>query len=69
MGDEVVLADHAVAVRDEIEKQIKDTRFERDLLAAAMQFAPLGVEQTVTECDAHFVLPPATFAKKNKRFP
>ena len=46
---EVVLADHAVAVLDEKGQQVEDLGFQVDKLGAATQFAALDVEPVVAK--------------------
>src|SRR5262245_56627302 len=55
-GDEVVLADDTVTIFHQINQHIEDLRFESDKLAAAAQFAPVGVQQAVFESYLHDVL-------------
>ena len=43
-GDEVVLADHALAMLDQVDQEIEHLRLERNQIAAAPEFAPVRVE-------------------------
>src|SRR5262249_45666013 len=49
LGHQLVLADHPVAVPDQVNDQIEDLRLERQRLRPAPQFAALGVERAVVE--------------------
>jgi hypothetical protein len=51
--DEIVLADQAVAVLHQVGQQIEHLRLKRDLLAAAMELAPAGVEDMIGEEKLH----------------
>ena len=55
--DHVVLADHAVAVLDQIDQQVEHLRLDRDALALAMQFAPVDVEDVVFKEKLHVCAP------------
>jgi len=48
-GNQIVLADHTVAVLDQIDQQVEHLRLDSDALARAMQFAPVGVERAIHE--------------------
>lgn len=48
-GEEIVPTDHALAVADEIDEQIKDLGLHRHRLDAAQQLATLSVEGKVFE--------------------
>ena len=53
-GDQVVLADDAVAILDQVDQQIEHLRLERDQLAAAPQFAPILIEGITLKEIANF---------------
>src|SRR5262249_15581450 len=59
LGHQLVLADHPVAVPDQVDDQIEDLRLERQRLRPAPQFAALGVERAVVEQVSHDFPPPA----------
>ena len=42
-GNEVVAADHMVAMHDEVGEKVKHLRFERDQFGAAAELAPVGI--------------------------
>jgi hypothetical protein len=48
-GDQVVLADHALAVADQEQQQVEDLRLDRLELALAAQLTSVGVENVVFE--------------------
>src|SRR5262245_11183941 len=48
-GDQIVLADHAVAVADQKNDEVEDLRFDRDESALATQFAPVRIEHLIFE--------------------
>jgi len=54
---QVVLADHAIAVLHQIDQQIEDLGFEGERLATAPQFAPLAVEHVIAGREEHLALP------------
>jgi len=59
MGYQVVLADDAIAVPDEINQKIEDLRFDRNQIGAAPQFAPVDVKVMLTKENFHDgTLPP-----------
>src|SRR5262249_34020717 len=49
VSDQVVAADHALAILDHIRQQIEDLRLERDRGIAAAQLASLRIERIVFE--------------------
>ena len=50
-GDEIVLAHHAVAVRNEMDQEVEDLRLERDQLAVTLELPAIGVEVEISEKD------------------
>ena len=48
-GDEIVLADDAVAVLHEVEQEIEYLRFDGNGRGAAMQLAPVGIEHVIVK--------------------
>jgi len=46
---QIVLADDALAVPQQVDEEVEDLRLQLDLLAAAAQLATRGVEHMVTE--------------------
>src|SRR5262249_57596038 len=46
-SDQVVLADHAVAVANEKNNEVEDLRLDRDERAFATQLAPVGIKNMV----------------------
>jgi hypothetical protein len=51
--DQIVLADNAVAIADEIDQQVEHLGFERDRLARAAQLAPPNIEYVIAEREQH----------------
>ena len=48
-GDEIVLADHPLAILDQVDQKVEHLRLERDQLAVAPQLAPVRVEDIIPE--------------------
>jgi|SRR6516225_10976212 len=48
---QVVLADHAIAVLHQIDQQVEDLRLERDQCAAAPQFATVAIEAMIPKAE------------------
>ena len=51
--DQLVLADHPVAIAHQIDEKVEHLRLERDPLAAAAQFATLDIEHMIAERESH----------------
>ena len=51
--DEIVLADDAVAVLHEMEKEIEYLRFDCNCCGATVQFAPVGIEHMIVKYELH----------------
>ena len=64
--DQVVLADHTVAVVDKILQQVEDLRLNRDKVCAAPQFAPIEIEAIVFEQINHAGGPPRHVSGKTR---
>ena len=56
-GDEVVLADHAVAVVQQVNQQVEYLRLNRDASGTAAQLAPVGVKRVIGEAELHVGAP------------
>ena len=56
-GDEIVLGDDAIAVLNEANQQIEHLRLDGDGFGAAMQLAPVGVEQVIGKDKLHAAAP------------
>jgi hypothetical protein len=54
-GDQIVLADHALAVADQVEKHVKGLRRQRNRIGALAQLPLVGVERKILEQIAHSV--------------
>jgi hypothetical protein len=52
-GDEIVLADDAVAVAQQVDQQVEHLRLDRNELRPAAQLAPLDIERVVAELEVH----------------
>ena len=46
---EIVFADDAIAVLDQVNQQVKDLRLDRNVRATRVQFPPLAVERKIIE--------------------
>ena len=57
-ADDVVFADYAVPVADQVLKQVEHLWCERDQIGASTQFAPVRVKCVVFEVIAQSALPP-----------
>ena len=55
--DQVVLADHALPVADQIFQQVEHLRLDRNQIGAAAQLAPVGIEGTIRKEIAQFSAP------------
>jgi hypothetical protein len=51
--DQIVPADDPLPVLQQVNDQVKNLRFDRDLLAAAPQFMALNVERVFAEIVSH----------------
>ena len=51
--DQIVLADDAAAVADEVDEDVEDLRFDGDGAGSVAQFAAIDIEEVVTECEGH----------------
>lgn len=51
--DELVLADHPLALTDEIRQEIENLRLERNRVTAATQLTPVDIEHAVAERKDH----------------
>jgi hypothetical protein len=56
-SDQVVLADHAVAIADQKSEEVEDLRLDRDERAFGTQLAPLEIENVVSEKEQQAVAP------------
>ena len=54
-GDEIVLADDAVAALQQVQQQVEDLRLDRDGLGAATQLAPVGIKHMIGKEKLHVV--------------
>ena len=54
-GDEIVLADDAVAVLHQIDQQVEHLRLDGDSFGAAAQLAPVGVKRMIGKEKLHVV--------------
>ena len=52
-SDQIVLADDALAVAEQMQQQIEYLRLDLNDLAAAAQLAPLGIEQMIGKLEPH----------------
>ena len=59
-GDQIVLADHAVAVLHQIDQQVEHLRLERDQIGAAPQLAPVGIKYMIFKVKLHVACPRVT---------
>ena len=66
-GQQVVLADHPVAVLQEIDQEIEDLRFEGDRLCAPPLLPPVRVEHMIAEGEFHFRSPGGQQSRRIKR--
>ena len=53
IASEIIPCQHALAVADQIEQEIKHLRLERDQRVRPPQFAALGIEHEILEMDRH----------------
>jgi hypothetical protein len=49
MRDQVILADHALAIADEINQKVEDLRFESDKFGSVPQFLSVRIKRVVRE--------------------
>ena len=56
-GDQVVLADHAVAIANQKNQEVEDLRLDRDERALATQLAPAGIKNIVLEEEQQLAAP------------
>ena len=56
---EIVLADDAFAVPNQVDQEVEDLRFERDPLAAPPEFAPINVKHMIGKDKFQFRSPGA----------
>ncbi len=56
-ADEIIFADDALPVADQVIEQIKNLRCRRNHVGAAMELAPVGIERVILEEIAHGTLP------------
>jgi hypothetical protein len=68
--DEIVPADHAILVADQVFQEIEDLRLDRNQIGAAPQLAPVGIESAVVEQIEQLPLPqPAFVIRRNRTAP
>src|SRR5262245_14037583 len=53
--DQIILADDAVAILDEIDQEIENLRLDRDDRATRAQLPALRLERKISECKQHVV--------------
>jgi len=56
-GDQVVLADHAVAIANQKNNEVEDLRLDRDERAFTTQLAPVGIKNIVLEEEQQLAAP------------
>jgi len=56
-ADEIIFADDAFPVTDQVIEQVKNLRCRRDRIGAAMEFAPVGIERVILKEITHGTLP------------
>ena len=56
-SDQIVLADHALPVADQVFQKIEDLRLDRNQIGPAAQLAPVGIESTILEQIEQLPLP------------
>ena len=52
-GDQIVLADDAIAVLHQVNQQVEHLRLDRDRLGAAAQLAPVGIKHMICKEKLH----------------
>ena len=56
-GNQIILADHAIAVADQKNQQVEDLRLGRDERALATQLAPVGIKNVIFEVKQQVAAP------------
>src|SRR5581483_6904970 len=65
--EQFVLADHAIAVLDEIEQNVEHLRLQRDALAGAAQLPPIDIKYMICKEKSHYSKSrPLFIIKKNQ---